>query len=98
MRRAARTDANHAAIVKRLRAIGATVQDLSKVGDGCPDLAVGYHGVNLFIEIKDGTKKPSARKLTTDQVTWHESWRGQCAVVESADEAERIVVELSLKR
>lgn len=95
MRRSARTDANHAAVVKRLRAIGASVEDLSAVGGGCHDLAVGYHGRNIFLEVKDGTKPPSARKLTPDQLDWHARWRGQVTVVESADEAERVVFALT---
>lgn len=96
MRRAARTDANHAEIVRSLRVIGASVEDLSRVGGGCPDLLVGYHGVTLLLEVKDGTKPPSARKLTGDQVTWHERWRGQCAVVKSAEEAVGVVIGLSV--
>ena len=40
-----------------------------------------------MIEVKDGDKPPSARKLTPDQVTWHEAWRGQVCVVKSVEEA-----------
>ena len=63
MRRAA-VDANQAEIVKALRKVGATVQPLHRVGQGCPDLAVGHGGVNHMIEVKDGSKPPSARGLT----------------------------------
>ena len=67
MRRAARTDANQAEIVAALRKAGASVTSLAGVADGCPDLLVGRAGQTLLMEVKDGTKKPSDRKLTPDQ-------------------------------
>jgi hypothetical protein len=76
MRRAAKIDANQTAIVKALRQMGCTVQHLHSVGDGCPDLLVGAHGVTLLVEVKDGSKPPSARRLTPDQEIWHRSWTG----------------------
>lgn len=81
MRRAAKVDANQAEIVAALRAVGATVQPLHAVGQGCPDLLVGYRGINFLLEVKDGEKPPSARKLTPDQVSWHDTWRGTVHVV-----------------
>jgi hypothetical protein len=87
MRRAAKVDANQADIVAALRKIGASVQPLHSVGQGCPDILVGWRGMNTILEIKDGRKPPSARKLTDDQVIWHEGWRGQVAVVETVEQA-----------
>jgi hypothetical protein len=91
MRRAARTDANQAEIVAALRKIGATVQPLHQVGAGCPDLLVGFRGVNWLIEVKDVNKPPSRRQLTADQVYWHGGWKGQVATVETAGAAIAIV-------
>lgn len=76
MRRAAKIDANQPAIVKALRSIGATVQPLHTVGQGVPDLLVGWRGMTLLFEVKDGSKPPSERKLTPDQEKWHEDWTG----------------------
>lgn len=89
MRRAAAVDQNQSAIVDALRAVGCTVQPLHAVGKGCPDLlvAVPWSRANLLLEVKDGSKPPSARKLTRDQVLWHDAWRGQIAVVTSVKEA-----------
>ena len=84
---AARVDANQPEIVKALRGVGATVQHLHKVGQGCPDISVGRRGTNYFLEIKDGNKPPSARELTPAQKDWHAGWKGQVAVVCNADEA-----------
>lgn len=86
MRRAA-VDRNQSEIVLMLRTVGCTVQLLHKVGQGCPDLLVGYRGQNLLMEVKDGELSPSARRLTDRQVEWHRDWRGQVAVVCNVREA-----------
>ncbi len=91
MRRAAKIDANHVEIVKALRQCGATVQNLAAVGQGCPDILVGHRGVNLCVEIKDGAKSPSKRRLTPDQVVWHNEWKGQVCIVESIEDAINLI-------
>lgn len=91
MRRAARVDANQGEIVKALRKIGASVQPLHMVGEGCPDALVGYRGKNYVMEIKDGTRKPSEQRLTPDESNWHVGWMGQVHVVKSIDDALRVV-------
>lgn len=63
------------------------MQVLSAVGHGCPDLLVGFRGVNYLLEIKDGGKPPGDRKLTGDERTWHSTWGGRCAVVTDVDGA-----------
>ena len=72
MRQAARTDDNHAEIREALRKVGCSVLDLSRVGGGCPDLLVWRWGTFYLMEVKDGTKPPSARKLTPAQVRFRE--------------------------
>ena len=87
MRRAAKVDANQAEIVQALRQIGAVVQSLAAVGNGCPDLLVGFRGKNWLLEIKDGNKPPSAQALTPHQVEWHRVWAGHVVVVNSVESA-----------
>ena len=88
MRRAARTDANHAGIVEALRQIGCAVQSLATVGGGCPDLLVRAPDMRLvLLEVKDGAKRASARRLTPDQVQWHQQWGAPVAVVLDVQEA-----------
>ena len=90
--RAAKSDANQSAVVAALRAVGCSVSSLHRVGDGVPDLLVGFRGVTLLLEVKDGTKRPSARRLTPDQREWHASWRGgTVAVVDGVEAALRVV-------
>jgi len=93
MRRDAKLDANHKLIVRALRQIGCSVQSLASQGMGCPDLVVGFRGVNYLFEVKDGRKQPSQRKLTAMEKVWHDTWRGQVCIVESIDDALKIIVD-----
>ena len=77
MRRAAKTDLNQSEVVGEFRRLGATVQCLHSVGQGVPDLLIGYQSRNYLIEVKDG----ASAKLTPDQVLWHNRWTGQVDVV-----------------
>lgn len=98
MRRAANIDANQPEIIDACRSVGASVQPLHFVGKGCPDLLVGYRGWNLLFEVKDGSKPPSRRKLTEDEEKWHAAWRGSKFIIESAEQALRILASLPEQR
>jgi Holliday junction resolvase len=92
MRRAAKIDANQDQVVEALRAAGAVVQSLAAVGQGVPDLLVGFQGKTLLMEVKDGRKPPSARRLTEDQLKWHGAWLGgPVAIVDGPDAALRML-------
>lgn len=88
MRRAAKVDDNQQEIITAARAMGCSVQPLHTVGKGVPDLLVGISGHTDLWEVKDGKKPPSARKLTVDQILWHDEWKG-CTpqIVDSVDKA-----------
>ena len=96
MRRAAKVDANQAAIVAALRAIGATVQPLHMVGAGCPDLLVGFRGRNWCLEIKDCNASNTHRKLRPAQVEWHDGWKGHVATVETVGAALAVIGAISM--
>lgn len=88
MRRDAKRDDNEADIVEALTRCGHLVQRIS--GAGVPDLLVYSHsqGRLLLLEVKDGSKTPSARKLTPAQQEWHRAWQSApIYVVESVDDA-----------
>lgn len=87
MRRAAKVDENQKDIVDALRAHGWSVLSLAPMGKGCPDLLVGCKGVNLLLEVKDGSKAPSKRRLTEDETRFFGAWNGHRALVESPEEA-----------
>ena len=86
-RRAARVDDNQQEVVEALLKAGASVLYLHGVGMGAPDICIGFRGKNWLLELKDGDKRPSARKLTPMQERWHQQWRGHVAVVKDVDEA-----------
>ena len=80
-----RVDANQSRIVATLRAAGATVTVLSRVGHGCPDLLLGWHGHNLLLEIKNLDGKGD--RLTDAEVEWIRRWAGQVAIVYNEQDA-----------
>ena len=87
MRYANRIDENQNEIVKALRKAGAYVRIISQ-GDGIPDLLVAYKGVTILMEVKDGDKVPSARKLTEAEQKFFDEWTGgMLVIVNSVDEA-----------
>jgi hypothetical protein len=87
MRKRARIDANQPEIVKALRSIGCSVLPIHQLGDGAPDLLVGRRGKNILLEIKDGDKPPSERKLTPDEQDFLAAWCGQYSIVETVQQA-----------
>jgi hypothetical protein len=85
--RARRIDANQNEVVDALRKIGASVRVTSSLGNGFPDLAVGFAGKTVLMELKDGSKPPSAQALTEEEAAFFDTWRGSAVVVRSAEEA-----------
>jgi len=68
------------------RKAGASVQDLHIVGKGCPDILIGYGFHSIPVEIKDGSKPPSKRKLSPAELEWHKEWRGSVGIAYSVDD------------
>ena len=88
-----RTDSNHAEIIKALRKIpNLSVFSTHEVGKGFPDIVIGYKGINYLIEIKDGKKSPSQRKLTDVELDFHLSWNGQIDTIKNLDELLQIIL------
>lgn len=86
MRLASKRDANHKHILDAFRQAGCSVLDLSRVGGGCPDALVARNGHSLLVEIKDGTKAPSRRRLRANQDDFSARWRGRICLVSSIDD------------
>lgn len=86
----AKADANQTEIVAALRTYGCLVQHLHIVGEGVPDLLIGIHKRFGLVEIKDGSKSPSQRKLTPAQIKFWDEWQGfPMALVTDVDGALR---------
>ncbi len=89
--RAARVDANQKELVAAFRKLGCSVLHLHKVGDGCPDLAIGLHKKTVLVELKDGSKPPSARSLTKLEEKFHADWKGILCLVEDLEDVIALV-------
>lgn len=86
MRRAARRDSNESDIVKAMREAGAYVKVIND--EGLFDLLCWHNGRTLLLEIKDGSRPPSARRLTDAEQKFHDEWPGSdLYIVNSVEEA-----------
>jgi hypothetical protein len=88
---AKRTDSNQKEIVKAFRQLGASVQILSDVGKGCPDLLIGMCARNFLVEVKDGKKPPSGQRLTEHEQDFFDSWHGQVCIIRSIEDVHSFV-------
>jgi Holliday junction resolvase len=91
MRKYGRRDDNHTDIVGTFRAIGFSVLDTASLGGGAPDIIVSNHLNTWAIEIKDGDKSPSKRKLREAQKKFRATWQGKYAIIESVDDVLALV-------
>lgn len=66
---------------------GCTVAMTGDVGDGFPDLVVGFQGKNFLFEVKNPAKPKGDQKLKPAEKVFHDSWRGQVKVVHTAIQA-----------
>lgn len=82
----AAVDANQKDIVRVFRLLGCSVQTCHTLGKGYPDLHVGVDGIDQLVEVKDGSKPPSARKLTVPEEKFHREWRGRPVVIVETNE------------
>ena len=81
-----KVDDNHAEIIATFRALGWSARSTAIIGKGFPDALVGKYGHSYPVEIKDGSKPPSRRKLTEDEEEFRSTWRGSLVYIESVDD------------
>lgn len=98
MRWASRVDDNHSEILKVFTQAGCSVKDVSRL-KGFVDAVIGIYGQTALIEIKDGNKPPSARKLTKDEQEFHDGWKGgPIYIVHSPIEAMQVIKLLARRK
>ncbi len=90
MRLRAKVDANHHAIVVALRRVGCRVLDLSRVGQGCPDLLVSLPKPRdlptlVLIEVKTAKGRQTQDQVNFEAAGW------PVFMVRSVDEALKVV-------
>jgi|WetSurMetagenome_2_1015567.scaffolds.fasta_scaffold1496645_1 hypothetical protein len=78
-----RVDENQKIIVEAFRQAGASVLHLHMVGHGCPDLAIGYNGVSVLVEVKHAE---GIVKLTDDEKQFSLSWRGSYRIIRTVED------------
>ena len=85
MRRAAKIDRNQPEIVKVFRQLGWYVLNISQLKHCC-DICVSKNGRTVMVEIKDGEKPPSQRKLTSGEIEFKDAWQGEYRIVNCVDD------------
>ncbi len=88
-----RRDANQPEIVGVFESLDCSVLDVSVAPCGF-DLIVGYKTQAIAVEVKDGSKPPSARKLTQNEFSAHLNWRGPKAIITTNAEAVALVKKM----
>lgn len=94
MRRYAnRKDSNHGSIREVFESLDCSILDVSDCACGF-DLIVGYKTQACAIEVKDGSKPPSAQKLTPNEHSAHLNWRGPKEIVTNNEQAVAVAQRL----
>ena len=78
--------AENKAIIVQLRAVGAKVLPIHRVGQGCPDLLCGYRDRLYLMEVK--TEKGKLNKL---EAKFFREWAGYVWIVRSPEGALRLI-------
>lgn len=99
-RYARRVDNTHGPIRDALRKVGATVLDMSRLGDDAPDLAVGWRGRTVFVECKTPTRKDGGvkeSKVSDGQREFAKTWRGDAVIFATSPKqaVEQLVVAVT---
>jgi len=93
MMRAAKQDANHKEIREAARKMGVGWFDCFQLKKFC-DAFIVCNGFTIAIEVKDGSKPPSAQKLTEGEIEFSEEWRrhgGKYAVIRDIDDLNALI-------
>lgn len=88
-RRAAKVDANQPEIVKALRKMGWYVLIISQLKNCC-DIIISKNGRTVAVEIKDGSKPPSSRKLSEGELKFKNEWQGEYMIIESIEQLKQL--------
>jgi hypothetical protein len=85
--RARRKDANHNIVADHVQRAGFSFLDTSALGRGFPDGVAGRAGFACLVEIKDGDKCASKRKLTPAEERVRSLWTGPYVIATSPVDA-----------
>ncbi len=80
-----RKDANHNLIANLFRSLGWTVHDVHQIPNFA-DIIISRNRYTALVEIKDGSKPPSERRLTPGEHEFATNWSGDYLVVECEED------------
>ena len=75
-----RVDKNQNNIVEELRNLGFSVEIISKLGKGKPDLLVGINNITLLVEVK---MEANEKNLTKDEKVFKSKWKGSYLIADN---------------
>lgn len=94
-RRKAKVDSNQSEIVNKFRELGWSVAHTHQLKNFCDIVVAKNKNTTILIEIKDGNKAPSQRKLTKGEQEFMDSWKGDYRIVLSIEDVNRINEEFN---
>jgi hypothetical protein len=95
LKKRVRRDYNHATITRQLILRGASVLDIATLGEGAPDILVGFRGVDRLAEIKNPNTSYGRRGQTDLQKTWGRFWNGRpVGVIRSEADVDTFLAEM----
>lgn len=96
-RMSAQRDANEGDVITALEEHGCLVQPISE--NGVPDLLVWSPWLKaiVLLEVKDGAKPPSRRRLRPEQERFHLAWRGAGAPVWKVETPAEALIAVGFK-
>ena len=89
--RACRVDRNQPEIVKHFRDKGFSVLLIHTLKNCC-DIIISKNMRTACIEIKDGLKPKSQRKLTEGEQKFKNEWQGNYFIIESVEDADKLIL------
>jgi len=86
----AKKDANHNQVQGMFSAFGFRTLDVSSMKCGF-DFIAWKKGRVFIVEVKDGSKPPSATKLTDKEIEAEKKYSGEYYVIFSSEQAKRLI-------
>ena len=87
---ACRVDSNHTEVISAFRKLGCSVLPIHTLKN-CGDAIVAKNMRTAIIEIKDGKKPPSQRKLTKGESEFAKKWLGLYVVIMDLEDVINLV-------
>ena len=91
--RANRIDSNQPEIIAYCEDKGFSVLNISSLKNCC-DIFISKDGFTIAIEIKDGAKCPSARKLTDGEEAFRDRWKGAWRLITCTADIDNLMLSM----